>query len=95
MTHQEDLTDQKYRLEFYAKLEPLLPTGLHIFRTVLDEHHRIIYLCRTFPHRDRYYPDRKTSDMGRKLMDNPKLRFDLPLVCNDGIVSFGHDPSKL
>lgn len=95
MTHQEDLTDQKYGLNFYEKLEPLLSSELHIFRTIFEEHHRIIYLCGTFPHRDHYYPDRKTSDIGRKLMDNPKLRFDLPLVCQNGIVSFGHDPSKL
>jgi uncharacterized protein (DUF924 family)/Ca2+-binding EF-hand superfamily protein len=95
MTHQEDLTDQNYGIEFYEKLEPLLPTELHIFRTIFEEHRRIIYLCGTFPHRDHYYPNRKTSEIGRKLMDNPKLRFDLPLVCNDGIVSFGHDPSKL
>ncbi len=95
MTHQENLADQKYGLAFYERLETLLPSELHIFRTIFEEHHRIIYLCGTFPHRDHYYPERKTSDVGRKLMDNPKLRFDLPLVCNNGIVSFGHDPSKL
>ena len=95
MTHQEDLADQRYGLNFYEKLEPLLRSELHIFRTIFEEHHRIIYLCGTFPHRDHYYPDRKTSEIGRKLMDNPKLRFDLPLVCKNGVVSFGHDPSKL
>lgn len=72
MTDQENLADQKYGLEFYEKLEPFLQTELHIFLTIFEERHRIIYLCGTFPHRNHHYPDRKTSDLGRKLMDNPK-----------------------
>ncbi len=79
MTHQENLADQKYGLEFYETLEPHLPTELHIFRTIFEEHHRVIYLCGSFPHRDHYY-GRQTSSIGRSLMENPRLRFDLPLV---------------
>lgn len=51
MTHQENLADQKFGLDFYKTLEPHLPPELHIFRTIFEEHHRIIYLCGTFPHR--------------------------------------------
>lgn len=29
------------------------------------------------------------------LMDNPKLRSDLPLTAENGTVKFGHDPRKL
>jgi uncharacterized protein (DUF924 family)/Ca2+-binding EF-hand superfamily protein len=95
MTHQENLVDQEYGLRFYASLEPLLPVSLHIFRTIFEEHHRIIKLCGTFPHRDHYY-NRNTSAIGKSLMDNPTLRFDLPLCAGgDGTFYFGHDPVKL
>lgn len=94
MTHQENLEDQKFGLDFYERLEPRLPSELHILREIFEEHHRIIYLCGAFPHRDHYY-GRLTTSIGRSLMENPKLRFDLPLVCNNGVVSFGHDPQKL
>jgi uncharacterized protein (DUF924 family)/Ca2+-binding EF-hand superfamily protein len=95
MTHQENLADQEYGLRFYASLEPLLPASLSIFRTIFEEHHRIIKLCGTFPHRDHYY-NRKTSAVGKSLMDNPTLRFDLPLCAgDDGKFYFGHDPVKL
>jgi uncharacterized protein (DUF924 family)/Ca2+-binding EF-hand superfamily protein len=95
MTHQENLADQEYGLRFYASLEPLLPPSLHIFRTIFEEHHRIIKLCGTFPHRDHYY-NRKTSVVGKSLMDNPTVRFDLPLCAgDDGKFYFGHDPAKL
>jgi uncharacterized protein (DUF924 family)/Ca2+-binding EF-hand superfamily protein len=95
LTHQENIQDQDYCLEFYDALEPLLPPSLHIFRTIFKEHHNIISLCGTFPHRDHYY-NRTTSVVGKALMDNPVVRFDLPLCeCDDGTVFFGHDPSKL
>jgi len=37
MTHQENLADQEYCLQFYDRLEPLLPPSLHIFRTILED----------------------------------------------------------
>jgi uncharacterized protein (DUF924 family) len=95
MTHQENFADQEYGLRFYASLEPLLLPSLHIFRTIFEEHHRIIKLCGTFPHRDHYY-NRNTSAIGKSLMDNPMVRFDLPLYAkDDGKFYFGNDPSKL
>jgi uncharacterized protein (DUF924 family) len=94
MTHQENANDQEWGIEFYEKLEPLLPTELHIFRTIFEEHARIIKLCGTFPHRDHYY-GRETSHTGRMLMENPKVRFDLPLIAENGTMKFGHDPKKL
>jgi uncharacterized protein (DUF924 family)/Ca2+-binding EF-hand superfamily protein len=95
LTHQEDIEDQNYCLEFYDALEPHLPPSLHIFRTIFQEHQNIINLCGTFPHRDHYY-NRTTSVIGKSLMDNPVVRFDLPLCeSEDGTVFFGHDPSKL
>jgi uncharacterized protein (DUF924 family)/Ca2+-binding EF-hand superfamily protein len=94
MTHQESIADQTQGLQFYETLEPHLPSELHIFRTIFEEHLRIISLCGTFPHRDHYF-GRTTSDIGRELMENPKLRFDLPLIAKNGIVKFGHDPKKL
>lgn len=95
LTHQENVEDQDYCLEFYDSLEPLLPSSLHIFRTIFKEHQKIISLCGTFPHRDHYY-NRITSVIGKSLMDNPVVRFDLPLCeSEDGTVFFGHDPSKL
>lgn len=94
MTHQENAEDQQRGVIFYNELEPLLPSELHIFRTIFEEHLRIIKLCGTFPHRDHYY-GRETSDVGRMLMENPKVRFDLPLIAENGTMSFGHDPKKL
>jgi uncharacterized protein (DUF924 family)/Ca2+-binding EF-hand superfamily protein len=94
MTHQENVADQQWGCNFYNTLEPHLPTELHIFRTIFEEHLRIIALCGTFPHRDHYY-GRETSDVGRMLMENPKVRFDLPLIAEDGKFKFGHDPKKL
>src|SRR5271170_4007804 len=58
-------------------------------------YHRIISLCGSFPHRDHYY-NRKTTSIGKALLDNPTMRFDLPLCTgDDGKVYFGHDPAKL
>lgn len=94
MTHQENLDSQQRGVDFYDKLEPLLPSELHIFRVIFEEHLRIIKLCGTFPHRDHYY-GRPTSETGRMLMENPKVRFDLPLIAENGIMKFGHDPKKL
>jgi Ca2+-binding EF-hand superfamily protein len=94
MTHQENVEDQQWGVDFYHQLEPKLPTELHIFRTILEEHMRIIQLCGTFPHRDHYY-GRTTSEVGRMLMENPKVRFDLPLIAENGQMKFGHDPKKL
>jgi uncharacterized protein (DUF924 family) len=95
LTHQENIEDQDYCLKFYESLEPLLPPSLHIFRTIFKGHRDIISLCGNFPHRDHYY-NRTTSIIGKSLMDNPAVRFDLPLCKGeDGKVFFGHDPSKL
>ena len=94
MTHQENVEDQRAGVQFYEKLEGLLPTELRVFRTIFEEHLRIIEICGTFPHRDHYY-GRPTSDRGRMIMENPKLRFDLPLIAENGTVKFGHDPRKL
>jgi uncharacterized protein (DUF924 family)/Ca2+-binding EF-hand superfamily protein len=94
MTHQENAADQEWGVNFYNKLEPKLPLELKVFRTIFEEHYRIIKLCGTFPHRDHYY-GRKTSEVGRMLMENPKVRFDLPLIEENGVVKFGHDPKKL
>ncbi|KAG4436484.1 hypothetical protein IFR05_008025 [Cadophora sp. M221] len=94
MTHQENLEDQERGVRFYHQLEPSLPAELHIFRTIFEEHLRIIKLCGSFPHRDHYY-GRETSDVGRMLMENPKVRFDLPLIAENGTMKFGHDPKKL
>jgi Ca2+-binding EF-hand superfamily protein len=94
LTHQENVADQQACLRFWSKLEPLLPTELHVFRTIFEEHLRIVDLCGNFPHRDHYY-GRTTSAIGKKLMDNPGLRFDLPLIAEGGHVRFGHDSKKL
>ncbi|KAF2671020.1 EF-hand [Microthyrium microscopicum] len=94
MTHQENVEYQQWGVTFYNSLEPLLPSELHVFRTIFEEHLRIIKLCGTFPHRDHYY-GRETCEVGRMLMENPKIRFDLPLIAEDGCVKFGHDPKKL
>ncbi|KAF2789393.1 DUF924-domain-containing protein, partial [Melanomma pulvis-pyrius CBS 109.77] len=55
LTHQENVADQQACLRFWSKLEPLLPTELHVFRTIFEEHLRIVDLCGNFPHRDHYY----------------------------------------
>lgn len=94
LTHQEDVKDQQLCVEEYMKFEALLPSGLHIFRTIFEEHYRIVDLCGCFPHRDHYY-GRETTATGRMLMDNPKIRFDLPLIVDDGDIRFGHDAGKL
>lgn len=95
MTHQESVADQEYGLRFYDSLEPLLPPSLHVFRTIFEEHYRIIRLCGTFPHRDHYYK-RHTSTLGQSLLDNPTVRFDLPLCSGeDGKFYFGNEPAKL
>jgi uncharacterized protein (DUF924 family)/Ca2+-binding EF-hand superfamily protein len=94
LTHQEDLQDQETCLQFYETLEPHLQSELRVFRTIFEEHHRIISICGAFPHRDHYHR-RTTSKVGRMLMDNPKLRFDLPLTVENGTVKFGRDPRKL
>jgi Ca2+-binding EF-hand superfamily protein/uncharacterized protein (DUF924 family) len=94
LTHQENVKDQQACMRFWNKLEPHLPTELHIFRTIFEEHLRIVDLCGNFPHRDHYY-GRTTSAVGQKLMDNPGVRFDLPLIAEGGHVRFGHDSKKL
>lgn len=94
LTHQENVADQQACLRFWNKLEPLLPTELHVFRTIFEEHLRIVDLVGNFPHRDHYY-GRTTSEVGKKLMDNPGIRFDLPLIAEGGQVRFGHDSKKL
>jgi Ca2+-binding EF-hand superfamily protein/uncharacterized protein (DUF924 family) len=94
LTHQENVKDQQACMRFWSKLEPHLPTELHIFRTIFEEHLRIVDLCGNFPHRDHYY-GRKTSAIGQKLMDTPGVRFDLPLIAEGGHVRFGHDSKKL
>lgn len=93
-THQEDLGDQKLCLEFYEKVEPLLSSELLVFRTIFAEHLEVVTKCGCFPHRDRYY-GRETSDVGKELMANPKLRYDRPLMVKSGQVKFGIEPVKL
>jgi Ca2+-binding EF-hand superfamily protein len=94
LTHQENIEDQRRCVEFYNNLEPMLPPKLDIFRTIFEEHLRTIELCGTFPHRDHYY-HRETSPAGRELLENPRVRFDLPLVTVDGSMRFGYDPKRL
>jgi Ca2+-binding EF-hand superfamily protein len=55
---------------------------------------RIINICGVFPHRDHYF-GRQTSAEGKLLLEDPTLRFDLPLVSESGSVQFGTDPSRL
>jgi uncharacterized protein (DUF924 family)/Ca2+-binding EF-hand superfamily protein len=94
LTHQENTADQQQCVKFYNDLEPMLPPDLHIFRTIFEEHLRTIELCGSFPHRDHYY-HRETSPAGRELLENPRVRFDLPLVAVDGTMRFGYDPKRL
>jgi Ca2+-binding EF-hand superfamily protein/uncharacterized protein (DUF924 family) len=94
LTHQENVQDQQACMRFWSKLEPHLPTELHIFRTIFEEHLRIVDLCGNFPHRDHYY-GRTTTAVGQTFMDNPGVRFDLPLIAEGGHVRFGHDSKKL
>jgi uncharacterized protein (DUF924 family) len=79
MTHQEDLDSQQRGVTFYDRLEQLIPSELHIFLGIFEEHLRIIKLCGTISHRDHYY-GRETSETGRMLMETPKVRFDLALI---------------
>ncbi|KAF2178369.1 EF-hand [Zopfia rhizophila CBS 207.26] len=94
LTHPENIKDQQACLRFYSKLEPLLPTELHVFRAIFEEHLRITDRCSCFPHHDHYY-GRQTLEVGRKLMESPGLRFDFPLIAEGGNVRFGHEPQKL
>ena len=94
LTHQENLADQEMCVEFFGRLEPKLQSEFRIFRLIFEEHLKIIDLVGTFPHRDHYY-GRQTSELGHKLLDNPALRFDLPLIVDGGSVHFGYDPMKL
>ncbi|KAE9365747.1 hypothetical protein N431DRAFT_472344 [Stipitochalara longipes BDJ] len=55
MTHQENVADQEWGVQFYNNLKSLLPAKLHIFRVILEEHVHIIKVCGPFPHRDHYY----------------------------------------
>ncbi|KAG9236607.1 hypothetical protein BJ875DRAFT_455929 [Amylocarpus encephaloides] len=94
MTHQENVEDQRYCLAYYEKLEPHLSSELQVFRTIFQEHLEVVTKCGCFPHRDRYY-GRQTTDIGRELMANPKLRYDRPLMVKSGQVKFGIEPVKL
>lgn len=94
LTHCEDLAYQDDCLAHYEKLEPDLVSEFHIFRMIFEEHRKIIRICGTFPHRDHFY-GRETSEAGKLLMQDPTLRFDLPLICENGSVRFGNDPVRL
>jgi uncharacterized protein (DUF924 family)/Ca2+-binding EF-hand superfamily protein len=94
LTHQENLDAQKYCVTYYDKIEPNLQSEFQIFRTIFEEHLKIINICGFFPHRDHYY-GRETSPAGRMLMDDSTLRFDLPLVAENGSVRFGTDSNRL
>lgn len=94
LTHQEDLEAQQSCVAYYEKIEPNLQSEFRIFRTIFEEHLKIINICGTFPHRDHFY-DRETSEAGKLLLEDPTLRFDLPLVSENGSVRFGTDPSRL
>lgn len=94
LTHQENLEAQNQCVSYYDKVEPLLPPAFHIFRTIFEEHLKIISLCDVFPHRDHYY-GRETSATGKMLMEDSTLRFDLPLVAENGSVRFGTDSTRL
>jgi uncharacterized protein (DUF924 family) len=94
LTHQESLADQEECVIFYCQLEPLLPQQFRVFRIIFEDHLRIIDRNSVFQHRDHYY-GRETSAVGRKLLDNPQLRFELPLIVDRGCVYFGYYPMKL
>lgn len=94
LTHQENLDAQKHCVAYYEKIEPHLQSEFHIFRVIFEEHLKIINICGVFPHRDHYY-GRETSAAGRLLMEDSTLRFDLPLVAENGSVRFGTDSNRL
>jgi len=94
LTHQENLDAQKYCVAYYDTIEPQLQSEFQIFRTIFEEHLKIINICGVFPHRDHYY-GRETSPAGRMLMEDSILRFDLPLVAENGSVRFGTDSNRL
>ena len=94
LTHQENLDAQKHCVAYYEKIEPHLESEFQIFRTIFEEHLKIINICSVFPHRDHYY-GRETSPSGRLLMEDSTLRFDLPLVAENGSVRFGTDSNRL
>jgi uncharacterized protein (DUF924 family) len=94
LTHQENLDAQKHCVAYYEKIEPYLQSEFHIFRVIFEEHLKIINICGVFPHRDHYY-GRETSVAGRLLMEDSTLRFDLPLVAENGSVRFGTDSNRL
>ena len=94
LTHQENLDAQKYCVAYYDKIEPHLQSEFQVFRTIFEEHLKIINICSVFPHRDHYY-GRETSPAGRLLMEDSTLRFDLPLVAENGSVRFGTDSDRL
>ena len=94
LTHQENLEAQKQCVSYYEQIEPSLQPAFHIFRTIFEEHLKIINLCGVFPHRDHYY-GRETSAAGKLLMEDSTLRFDLPLVAENGSVRFGTDSTRL
>ncbi len=94
LTHQENLDAQKQCVSYYEKIEPYLQSEFRIFRTIFEEHLKIINICGLFPHRDHYY-GRETSEAGRILMDDSTLRFDLPLMAENGSVRFGTDAGRL
>lgn len=94
LTHQENLDAQKQCVSYYEKIEPYLLSEFRIFRTIFEEHLKIINICGFFPHRDHYY-GRETSEAGRVLMEDSTLRFDLPLIAENGSVRFGTDSSRL
>jgi uncharacterized protein (DUF924 family)/Ca2+-binding EF-hand superfamily protein len=95
LTHQENLQAQHRCVEYYEQIEPDLAPEFRIFRTIFEEHLKIINLCGVFPHRDHYF-GRKTSEIGRMILEDPNVRFDLPLICEkNGRVRFGTDPTRL
>jgi len=94
LTHQENIDAQKQCVSYYEKIEPYLQSEFRIFRTIFEEHLKIINICGFFPHRDHYY-GRETSEAGRILMEDSTLRFDLPLIAENGSVRFGTDAGRL
>lgn len=93
LTHQEDLDAHKQCVNYYERIEPHLQSEFRIFRTLFEEHLKIINICGVFPHRDHYYR-RETSEAGRMLTEDSTLRFDLPLVAENGGVQFGTDSNR-
>lgn len=94
LTHQENLEAQEQCVSYYEKIEPNLIPEFRSFRTIFEAHLKIINICGVFPHRDHYF-GRETSEAGKILLEDPTLRFDLPLVSEGENVQFGTDPSRL